>query len=885
LFLIHHRLARFWPGMFGGARTCLVALPSIYAIVLLLGPWVIDPLKIYGGGIVRRSDQILPGYSTIDPNVAYNTYALGSAAAKQLIALQLPLWNHLEGFGQPLLGETQSAALFPLTLLLLFPAGQVIAHAILQIIGGLGMFSLGRNLRFGVKTSFVIALAFEFSSLFVWLKNAMINPIPFLVWLLVYTLRIVRSDPDRFSRIDIVGLGLTAGFAVLGGFPETVLIFSFFLLAWVAFYFFSGSATWPAAIALSKKLVIATLIAFCISAPALVALGVFAPDAYFGSHTDGGVRDAYLSSQALSKYIFPYISGPIFGYPVSDEIGSIGGYTGVTLLVLAIAGALSPQRLAERVFWGLAVAICLAISHGVRPIHGLAMEIPLLNLTAFYRQANAVWLIAMFLLAAHVLEIWPKIGKSRAIVTAGVTVLIVALPLIGNQRWLSELAAVPGVRPWMLGSLVAGSLPAIVLMFAWVCNRRHVVQAMLVAESILLFLIPTFSRPRHAVVDRDLIEFLQQNLNQSRTVNYDHNVIQPNLGTYLSIAQLNFDDLPVPSRTTEYIRSKLDPFFPNTYLYLPDYPMDDRHQERSDYMIEHAADYGNAGVKYILAPHDGLGRKSSVVPAGKVAHAIHVGEKVSFHVSLTPMSPLTGTLGLRLANYFGTTDGEVEITTCRLSEACETQRVPAQSIQDNAFFAVKRNIRIEAPTEYQITLGKVSGHVPLAIWLYPKKIQSSAGQIDIRDLNGVGAAEAGLIPEVVFSVESLPNLRLVHSSFGGDIYEIATVRPYLSGPNCSVATVSFDKAAALCSAPSKLTRLEIWQTGWEAVVNGRPTAVDRDEPFQQIAVPAGELVISFDYNPWGLRYIGELSILAMLGFAALFLSDCWRQEGTIDGRR
>ena len=310
----------FW-GIFGRARTCLIALPTIYAVVLLLGPWVIDPLKIYGGGIVRQSGQIIPGYSTIDPNVAFNSYALGSVAAKQLVALQLPLWNHFEGFGQPLLGETQSAALFPLTLLLLFPAGQVIAHAILQIIGGLGMFALGRNLHFGVRTSFVVALAFEFSSLFVWLKNAMINPIPFLVWLLVYTLRLVRSSPDHLSRIDVVGLGITAGFAVLGGFPETVLIFSFYLLAWVAFYFFSGHATWPATIALLKKLAIATLIAFCIAAPALVALGIFAPEAYLGSHADGGFRDAHLSSHALSKYVFPYLSGPIFGYPVPDEIG------------------------------------------------------------------------------------------------------------------------------------------------------------------------------------------------------------------------------------------------------------------------------------------------------------------------------------------------------------------------------------------------------------------------------------------------------------------------------------------------------------------------------------------------------------------------------------
>ena len=488
----------------------------------------------------------------------------------------------------------------------------------------------------------------------------------------------------------------------------------------------------------------------------------------------------------------------------------------------------------------------------------------------------------MFLLAAHALEMWPEIRKPRAIFIAGITVLIVGLPLMGNQRWLSELAATRGVPPWMLGSFIVGASLMIALLFAMVCNRRWVAQAALVTECVLLFLVPTLSRPRSAVVDYDLIEFLQRNLKQSRTVNYDHNVIQPNLGTHLSIAQLNFDDLPIPLRTTEYVRSKLDPFFPNVYLYLPDFPMDGRHEDRSNFMIEHAADYGNAGVKYILAPRNSLGQKSAVAPGGQVAHAINLGEKVSFSVSLVPTGPSTGTLGVMLANYAGTTDGEVEVAACQPSEACEAQRVSAQSIQDNAIFTIKRNIKIEAPTEYQITLRKVSGRVPLAIWLFPKKSQISPGQIEIKELSGVGAAEAGLIPEVYFKAESLPNLRLVHSSFGGDIYQIATVRPYLSGPDCSVTMVSFDRATALCNTPSKLTRLEIWQTGWEAFVNGQPTTVDKDEPFQQIAVPAGELAILFDYNPLGLRYICEFSILAMFGFVTLFIRDSWHRRSAID---
>ena len=858
-------------------RAWLIALPSIYAIVLFCGPWVIDPLRIYGGSIVQNSGRILPGYSTIDPNIAYTSFALGSVAAKTLAGLHLPLWNHLEGFGQPLLGETQSAALFPLTMLLVFPAGQIAAHAILQIIGGLGMFALLRSLRFGTRSSFAIAIAFEFSSLFVWLKNAMINPIPFLLWLLVYTLRLVRSEPQDLSRLDIVGLGLSAGFAVLGGFPETVLIFTFFLVAWTGFYFASESLSWSAAVALFGKLAAAALIAFCIAAPALIALGVFAPEGYFGAHSDESSSYPHLSGMALAKYIFPYISGPIFGFPVTDEIGSIGGYTGLSLLVLAVVGLFAPGRTRERLFWGASAAICIAISHGVDPLQRWAMHIPMLKITNFYRQSNVVWLTAMFLLAAHAIETWSETKKTRLISAGIVTVLMIALTLGSNRQWLSELSQASHVLPWLVGSLVLGAGLGIVLLIAQLRDRGRMAGAVLVAECIFLFFIPTLSRPRHAVVDDALIGFLRYNSGQSRTVNFERNIIQPNFGSYLSIAQINFDDIPVPSATTNYIQTKLDPFYPKTYLYLPDYPMDDRYGRRSRYMVDHAADYGEAGVKYMLAPPHSVGLKSTVALNGQAAHPINENEEISFKATFHANGISRGALGIQLATYGGTADGQVQITTCPSAQPCETQLVAARSIEDNVIFIFKRDVQIEPGSEFRITLRKIDGKKPLAVWLY-REDSVAEKQISVTDVAGSGLAPSTLIPKVMLALDSLPNLKLVHSSFSGDVFEISPVRPYLSAPNCAVEAISFDQATAVCSAPSVLTRLEIWQTGWNAVINDRIVAVENAGPFQRVAVPAGKLTISFDYNPLGLRYICEFSIFAILGFSALFLRDCCRRK-------
>ncbi len=48
----------------------------------------------------------------------------------------LPWWNSFEGLGQPLVGEMQSAALFPLTLLFALPSGLFWFHISLEYIAG-----------------------------------------------------------------------------------------------------------------------------------------------------------------------------------------------------------------------------------------------------------------------------------------------------------------------------------------------------------------------------------------------------------------------------------------------------------------------------------------------------------------------------------------------------------------------------------------------------------------------------------------------------------------------------------------------------------------------------------------------------------------------------
>ena len=61
-------------------RAWLVLLPLVYLLALLLGPWVSSPVAIYAGAVSEPSGALLPGYSTIDPNIGQTSYALGKLA-------------------------------------------------------------------------------------------------------------------------------------------------------------------------------------------------------------------------------------------------------------------------------------------------------------------------------------------------------------------------------------------------------------------------------------------------------------------------------------------------------------------------------------------------------------------------------------------------------------------------------------------------------------------------------------------------------------------------------------------------------------------------------------------------------------------------------------
>src|SRR5579875_1098292 len=216
-----------------------VALLIIAAAVILanlpalLGLFDVDPLTFRAKLTQSLTAGLLGGRQTIDPSNGFNSQAIGHLATLDLLHLHLPWWNPYEGTGMPLLGETQSAGLFPPTLLTAFANGQLYEHVLLELVAGICTYRVLRRLEVAGSAAVAGAVAFALCGKFAWFSDATVNPLPFLPMVLLGVER--AADAARRGRrggwrLLAVAIALTA----YAGFPEVAYVDLLMGVAWVA---------------------------------------------------------------------------------------------------------------------------------------------------------------------------------------------------------------------------------------------------------------------------------------------------------------------------------------------------------------------------------------------------------------------------------------------------------------------------------------------------------------------------------------------------------------------------------------------------------------------------------------------------------------------------
>jgi hypothetical protein len=85
------------------------------------------------------------------------------------------------------------------------------------------------------------------------------------------------------------------------------------------------------------------------------------------------------------------------------------------------------------------------------------------------------------------------------------------------------------------------------------------------------------------------------------------------------------------------------------------------------------------------------------------------------------------------------------------------------------------------------------------------------------------------------------------------VWTLPSPSPYAEAPGCTLHPAGRLVFVAACAAPSHLLRRELFDPGWTVSVNGVATAVNGDDIFQSVTLPAGATTVRFAYAPPGIE--------------------------------
>jgi hypothetical protein len=552
------------------------------------------------------------GLPWIDPNVGYVSQALGHRAAVDLLHGHLPWWNPFEGVGAPLAGEGQSAALFPLTLLLALPNGQLFFHLLLQLVAGMATQRLLREMGLSRPASMAGGMVFGLNGTFAWLTNAAFNPVAFLP-VLLWGVERCRGRPftEHRSGWVLVAVGLAG--SVYTGFPETAYLDGLLVAAWAVLRWWQQGQGQRARYASTVGL--GAAVGALVSAPFAAAFVAATRHADIGGHA-ADFATSHLPTAALDTVGLPYLYGPISGFSAQDTTGTlnavwgnVGGYVTAALLCAALCGLLVGRDRKLRLLLGAWVVITWARSFGVGPVTSVLRLVPGIHSIAFGRYSPPSWELAIVVLAAMGIDAFARPGRAlrrsrAALALAGVaTGLLVAVVLYAGRHILHALSHTPGFAHFPTWALVwAAATVALLVAIGWLAPPKLARVGMglvLVFDATAMFMVPQLSAPTTIPVDLAPVAYLQHHLGLSRFATLGP--IVPNYGSLFGIAEVNAHDLPMPGKWAAYVAAHLEPNerpqqFDGVTSLDPAGPTP---------LVElrtHLADYEAIGTRYVVAP-------------------------------------------------------------------------------------------------------------------------------------------------------------------------------------------------------------------------------------------------------------------------------------------
>ena len=567
----------------------------------LLGLFDLDPLTFRAKLTEALVPGLLGGRPTIDPSNGFNSQAIGHLAALDLLHLHLPWWNPYEGTGMPLLGETQSAGLFPPTLLTIFANGQLYEHVLLELIAGICTYRLARRLELARTAALAGAVAFALCGKFAWFSDATVNPLPFLPMLLLGVERAADAAGSGRRggwRLLAVAIALTA----YAGFPEVAYADLLMGVAWVAWR--AGTLSGARSL-FAARIGLGSATGVMLAAPMLLAMFDYLSRADLVSHRGAHLGSRHLPFAEAPQLLMPYVFGPLNTNRHPGLWVMVGGYLSIVLVLLALLGLAAHGRRGLKLMLGGWALLVFAHMYGVPGLGNVLGVLPEMGRIQFYRYATAALELPVILLAAIGLDDVRRVESHswRVVAGAGAAMLGVGAVALSAHGVVGALApTVPDVEDFFRASLVwALATVAAVGIAALVPRARlrgMLLAGVVIVDAIALFAVPQFSAPRAARIDLAPVAYLRRHLGDQRFLTLGP--IRPNYGSYFRLASIRLDDFP-PAAYARFVHARLDPFANFVGFRAPGVPTP------RQVFLRHLAAYEAVGVRYVTTgPRAGL---------------------------------------------------------------------------------------------------------------------------------------------------------------------------------------------------------------------------------------------------------------------------------------
>jgi hypothetical protein len=820
-------------------------------------------LNTSGLGSIARKGYI-PGQPFIDPNVGYNSQAIGHAAAISWFHFHVPWWNLNDGLGMPLAASVQSASFLPLTLLQAVAGGSLLFHIALELIAGVATYALLRQLRCSPFAAAIGGIAFSLNGSIAWVTNAPANPVPFLPLCLLGIEYVVGAAGAK-RRGGWVLLAVGVWLSVVAGFPEVAVINAGLVAAWFVVRLVQR---WPDRVGILVRGALGVVVGFALAAPLLNAFVRYLKVANVGIHTYP-LATFTIPRAGLAQLVSPYLFGGILDTTdktIYEVWTRTGGYAGATLLVLAIGAMWGRRELAIRVLLGAWAVLFLGSNYNVPVLHQIVQNIPGLTHLAVFRYDTSSALLCLCLLAAFCIDDLARLPAIRVLyrLVPGIAFVLVLFTIGFLSAPSGRAWAHLHVPRWYWGSialfvLVVGAL-VVAIVVALVDRRsavRVVVGAVLVIESFGYFVVPILAWPRSATVDTAPITYLRAHLGVQRY--YSTGPGAPNYGAYYDVPSLGASDLPIPRNWGTFVHYQLSPCI-LPWQFGNGGPVQGCPITPVLAAMRYVKAYEQAGVKYLLVGHRTHLAifmqpqfSGATTPNGGATIVIKFGPPAYFETGvLTSLAiDIPGGPPPGLATNVCSGSVCVTATPAGVGPGGEQFSLAAPLTLDSA---LSITLTASAATPVHVVTAGAAPGIPSAV---------------VADGVLLGGATQPRQARVTFTYAHGTIPRLVQQSPTAHIYLLPHPSPIATAPGCAVVAHSFTSFSTNCKHASKLTYRELSFKGWSATVNGQPTTTTTSNGvFQQLALPAGTAQVSFTYTPPQALLAWVACLLALLAIAA-----------------